>query len=82
MEGLRQEMTKIRVTTISPGVTTSELGHDISVDITKAAVDQLRSIALESKAIANAVIYAIDQPADVDVSEMIIRTVRSAGHAF
>lgn len=82
MEGLRQEMTAIRVTTISPGVTTSELGHDISVDVTKAAVDQLRSIALDTQAIANAVLYAIEQPADVDVSEMIIRTVRSAGHAF
>ena len=82
MEGLRQEMKNIRVTTISPGVTTSELGHDISVDDTKAAVNQLRSIALETNAIANAVLYAIDQPADVDVNEMIIRTVRSAGHAF
>jgi hypothetical protein len=28
------------------------------------------------------VLYAISQPADVDVSEMIIRSVRSAGHAF
>jgi NADP-dependent 3-hydroxy acid dehydrogenase YdfG len=46
MEGLRQEMNQIRVTTLSPGVTTSELGHDISVADTKAAVDQLRSIAL------------------------------------
>jgi len=26
--------------------------------------------------------YVISQPADVDVNEMIIRTVRSAGHAF
>lgn len=82
MEGLRQETQNIRVTTISPGVTTSELGHDISVGDTKAAVDQLRSVALDNKAIANAVLYAITQPADVDVNEMIIRTVRSAGHAF
>ncbi len=82
MEGLRQEMNEIRVTTISPGVTTSELGHDISVADTKAAVSQLRSIALDTNAISHAVLYAIDQPADVDVNEMIIRTVRSAGHAF
>ncbi|MCX2863690.1 hypothetical protein OOZ63_17815 [Paucibacter sp. PLA-PC-4] len=41
-----------------------------------------RHIALETNAIANAVLYAIDQPKDVDVNEMIIRTVRSAGHAF
>jgi len=82
MEGLRQEMTKIRVTTISPGVTESELGHDITVKDTAAAVGQLRSIALDTNAVANALNYVIAQPADVDVNEMIIRTVRSAGHAF
>jgi len=82
MEGLRQEMTKIRVTTISPGVTESELGHDITVKDTAAAVGQLRSIALDANAVANAINYVISQPADVDVNEMIIRTVRSAGHAF
>lgn len=81
-EGLRQEMDRIRVTLISPGVTESELGHDISVDSTASAVKQLRSIALDSRAIANAVLYAISQPEDVDVNEMLIRTVRSAGHAF
>jgi NADP-dependent 3-hydroxy acid dehydrogenase YdfG len=82
MEGLRQETNRIRVTTLSPGVTESELGHDITVGDTKAAVNQLRSIALDTKAIANAVLYAVSQPEDVDVNEMIIRTVRSAGHAF
>jgi NADP-dependent 3-hydroxy acid dehydrogenase YdfG len=81
-EGLRQEMNQIRVTVISPGVTESELGHDITVEDTAAAVKQLRSIALDTKAIANAVLYAISQPDDVDVNEMIIRSVRSAGHAF
>lgn len=81
-EGLRQEMDRIRVTLISPGVTESELGHDISVDSTASAVKQLRSIALDNRAIANAVLYAISQPDDVDVNEMLIRTVRRAGHAF
>lgn len=81
-EGLRQETTAIRVTLISPGVTESELGHDITVPDTATAVQQLRSIALDPDAIANAVLYAISQPADVDVNEMIIRSVRSAGHAF
>jgi NADP-dependent 3-hydroxy acid dehydrogenase YdfG len=82
MEGLRQEMSRIRVTTISPGVTESELGHDITVRDTATAVSQLRSIALDTNAIARAVHYAVSQPADVDVNEMIIRSVRSAGHAF
>jgi NADP-dependent 3-hydroxy acid dehydrogenase YdfG len=81
-EGLRQEMDTLRVTVISPGVTESELGSDITVDSTASDVRQLRSIALSADAIANAVLYAISQPADVDVNEMIIRSVRSAGHAF
>ena len=81
-EGLRQEMDTVRVTLISPGVTESELGSDITVDSTATAVKQLRSVALSPDAIARAVLYAISQPADVDVNEMIIRTVRSAGHAF
>ena len=81
-EGLRQEMDTVRVTLISPGVTESELGSDITVDSTATAVKQLRSIALSPDAVARAVLYAISQPADVDVNEMIIRTVRSAGHAF
>jgi len=81
-EGLRQEMDTLRVTVISPGVTESELGSDITVASTAQAVGQLRSIALSADAIARAVLYAISQPADVDVSEMIVRSVRSAGHAF
>ena len=81
-EGLRQEMDTLRVTLISPGVTESELGSDISVESTANAVKQLRSIALSPDAIAGAVLYAISQPDDVDVNEMIIRSVRSAGHAF
>ena len=82
MEGLRQETNRIRVTTLSPGVTESELGHDITVGDTKAAVTQLRSIALDTNAVAKAVNYVISQPEDVDVNEIIIRSVRSAGHAF
>jgi NADP-dependent 3-hydroxy acid dehydrogenase YdfG len=75
-------MDTLRVTLISPGVTESELGSDITVDSTASAVKQLRSIALKSDAIARAVLYAISQPVDVDVNEMIIRSVRSAGHVF
>jgi NADP-dependent 3-hydroxy acid dehydrogenase YdfG len=82
MEGLRQETNNLRVTTLSPGVTESELGHDISVADTKTAVTQLRSIALDTNAVANAVNYVVSQPDDVDVNEIIIRSVRSAGHAF
>jgi NADP-dependent 3-hydroxy acid dehydrogenase YdfG len=81
-EGLRQEMNAIRVTLITPGVTESELGHDITDQGTAQAVQQIRTIALPANAIARAVLYAISQPDDVDVNEIIVRTVRSAGHAF
>jgi NADP-dependent 3-hydroxy acid dehydrogenase YdfG len=81
-EGLRQETSAIRVTLISPGVTESELGHDITDEGTAQSVRQLRGIALPADAIARAVLYAVSQPADVDVNEMIVRSVRSAGHAF
>lgn len=81
-EGLRQETDKIRVTIISPGVTSTELGHDITDPAATELLNALRNTALSAKSIAHAVLYAISQPADVDVSEMIIRPASSHGHAF
>lgn len=81
-EGLRQETDKLRVTLISPGVTETELGHDITDEGAADFLVQLRGTSISSDAIARAVQYAISQPEDVDVSEMIVRPARSAGHAF
>lgn len=81
-EGLRQETETLRVTVICPGVTTTELGHDITDPNAAELLTQLRTQSLSPDAIANAVLYAISQPADVDVNEMIVRTVSSSGHAF
>ncbi|MES2626557.1 MAG: SDR family oxidoreductase [Pseudomonadota bacterium] len=81
-EGLRQEVTNIRVTLISPGVTTTELGDTITDQGAADFVKELRRASLTPDAIARAVLYAISQPEDVDVSEMIVRPVTSAGHAF
>jgi NADP-dependent 3-hydroxy acid dehydrogenase YdfG len=81
-EGLRQEMDTIRVTLISPGVTETELGHDITDTASAESLKQLRRAALSADAVARAVLYAVSQPADVDVSEVIVRPVSSAGHAF
>lgn len=81
-EGLRQETDRIRVTVISPGVTTTELGHDISDANATELLTQLRTMSLAPEAIANAVLFAISQPPDVDVNELIVRSVRSQGHAF
>ena len=76
-EALRQENTDIRVTVISPGVTTSELAHTITHDDTAKAIDAFREVAIPAEAIANAISFAIDQPADVDVNEMIVRPTAS-----
>lgn len=77
-DGLRQETNRIRVTTISPGVVESELADSITDPAAKAGMDEFRKVALTPDAIARAVAFAIEQPADVDVSEMIVRPTASA----
>jgi NADP-dependent 3-hydroxy acid dehydrogenase YdfG len=72
-EGLRQESSKIRVTIVSPGVTESELAETISVPEVRARIEEFRKISLGADAIARAISYAIAQPADVDVGEIIVR---------
>jgi len=81
-EGLRQEMDSVRVTLLSPGVTETELGHDISDPDSAAFVVQLREKTLQPEAIAQAVLYAISQPEGIEPSELVIRPTRSAGHSF
>jgi NADP-dependent 3-hydroxy acid dehydrogenase YdfG len=74
-EGLRQENPNIRVTTISPGVLATELGNDISDEGTKGLLLEWRKASLRPEAIARAIAYAIEQPDDVDVNEVIVRPV-------
>jgi NADP-dependent 3-hydroxy acid dehydrogenase YdfG len=77
-EGLRQENPDIRVTTISPGVVATELGDDISDAIARDYVKELRKKALTPDAIARAIAYAVEQPDEVDVNEVIVRPTVSA----
>lgn len=77
-EGLRQEVGgEIRVTIISPGVTTSELAESISDPVARETMREFRRIAISAQAVARAIAYAIDQPSDVDVSEIIVRPTAS-----
>ena len=76
-EGLRQETQDIRVTIISPGVVESELADSITSTATREAMADFRKTALTPDAIARAMAYAIEQPADVDVNELIVRPVAS-----
>jgi len=77
-EGLRLETKEIRVTIISPGVVESELAGTITDPATQAAIADYRKVALTSDAIARAMAYAIEQPADADVNEIIVRPTAGA----
>jgi NADP-dependent 3-hydroxy acid dehydrogenase YdfG len=77
-DGLRQETDRLRVTVISPGVVTSELAETISDHTAREAMKEYRRIAIEPNAIGRAIRYAIEQPEDVDVSEVIVRPTASA----
>lgn len=76
-DGLRQETDKIRVTVVSPGVTESELAESISDDAGRTEMKVFRRIAISADAIARAIAYAIEQPDEVDVSEIIVRPTAS-----
>ena len=76
-EGLRQEVgTHVRVTLVAPGATESELAESISdPELKKMAIEKFRANPLPAEAIAKAVAYAIAQPADVDINELVIRPI-------
>lgn len=78
-EGLRQESSgDLRVTLISPGVTESELAESISDDGAWEAMKPYRAGAMPASAIGAAIAYAVGQPAEVDVNEIIVRPTASA----
>ncbi|MFO7705108.1 MAG: SDR family oxidoreductase [Halopseudomonas sp.] len=76
-EGIRQEGgAEIRSTNISPGAVATELTTTISDPETAKGVDELYEMAIDADAIARAIAFAIEQPADVDINELIIRPTK------
>ncbi len=74
-EGLRREAGDgLRVTIISPGMTRTSFADSIANPEVKQQLEQLRDqVAMPASAVAAAIAFAIDQPADVDVSEIVLR---------
>jgi NADP-dependent 3-hydroxy acid dehydrogenase YdfG len=74
-EGLRQEAgDKLRVTIISPGFVRTNFAEGVTSPEVKAQLETSRDrFAIPPDAIARAVAFAIEQPADVDVNEIVIR---------
>lgn len=79
-EGLRQEAgDKLRVTTISPGYVDTELASSMPDPVARdKSVAAMKQMAIPAAAIAQAIAFAIAQPDNVDVGEIVIRPTAQA----
>jgi NADP-dependent 3-hydroxy acid dehydrogenase YdfG len=78
-EGLRQEVKpyNIRSTIISPGAVATELPDSITEpDVAKNIHDFYERFALPATSFANMVAFAMSQPEDVDINEILFRPTR------
>src|SRR5215831_15801677 len=74
-EGLRMELhsQKIRCTIISPGAVATELPESSSEEATRKNLREFYKMAIPADSIASAIAYAIVQPAEVEIDEVVIR---------
>ena len=74
-EGLRMEhrADNIRCTMISPGAVATELPEGSSEESTRKNLREFYRMAIPAESIARAIAYAIDQPAEVEIDEVVIR---------
>ncbi|MGW1790760.1 SDR family oxidoreductase [Streptomyces tubercidicus] len=79
-EGLRQEAgDSLRVTTVSPGATATDFAEASSNSRVRAEITKMRDdLAIPPAAIARAIAFAIEQPGEVDVSEVVVRPTAQA----
>ncbi|QMV52040.1 SDR family oxidoreductase [Ewingella americana] len=78
-EGLRQEVKpwNIRTTILSPGAVDTELPASITeADVAKGMQGFYQSTAISADSFARAIIFAIEQPEDMDVNEIVFRPTR------
>jgi NADP-dependent 3-hydroxy acid dehydrogenase YdfG len=75
-EGLRQEVKpyNIRTTVISPGAVATELPDSITEpDVAEGIRDFYEKFAIPADSFAAMVVFAMSQPEDVDVNEILFR---------
>ncbi|MGW0657106.1 SDR family oxidoreductase [Streptomyces umbrinus] len=78
-ESMRRELgvhQGIKASTISPGVIDTGWADKVTDPTGRKAAQELNTIAISPEAIADAVVYALDQPADVTVNDLIISSTR------
>ncbi|OKO78525.1 SDR family oxidoreductase [Bradyrhizobium sp. AS23.2] len=79
-EGLRQEAgPSLRVTTISPGYVDTELPSSMTDSSLRDQGElNMKAMAIPASAIAEAIAFAIGQPDNVDVGEIVVRPTAQA----
>jgi NADP-dependent 3-hydroxy acid dehydrogenase YdfG len=79
-EGLRQEAGQhLRVTIVSPGFTRTDFVHGAADPAVRAQFIETRDrMAIPPQAVARAIAFAITQPPEVDVSEIVVRPTAQA----
>jgi NADP-dependent 3-hydroxy acid dehydrogenase YdfG len=78
-EGLRQEVKpyNIRTTVISPGAVDTELPNTITDPVVAENMRKFYDdFAIPAESFADAVVFAMSQPADVDINEILYRPTR------
>ncbi|MEU5959042.1 SDR family oxidoreductase [Streptomyces sp. NPDC047525] len=78
-ESMRRELgvrEGIKASTISPGVIDTGWADKVTDPAGRKAAQELNAIAISPEAIADAVVYALDQPADVTVNDLVISPTR------
>lgn len=77
-EGLRQEVKpyNIRTTVISPGAVASELPNSVTEPDVAENVRKTYQNAIPADSFASMVMFAMSQPEDVDVNEILFRPTR------
>lgn len=74
-EALRQEAgPSLRVTEVSPGMVSTNFTLTITDPSVKEMIDgRMGDIGMAPEAIARAILYALEQPADVEVGSIVVR---------
>ncbi len=77
-EGLRQEVKpyNIRTTVISPGAVDTELPNSVTEPDIAENIRKVYELAVPAESFARAVAFAMTQPEDVDVNEILYRPTR------
>ncbi|HUI69761.1 MAG TPA: SDR family oxidoreductase [Spirochaetia bacterium] len=77
-EGLRMEVKpyNIRTTIISPGAVATELVNSVTEPDVAESVHKIYEVAIPAESFARAVVFAMSQPEEMDVNEILFRPTR------